>query len=135
MIIDIHRLIATDYGTLGVMSIDTIPQFTTLEPPWAYNERAKSSIPVGVYDAKKTTSAKYGETLLITGVPERSGILFHSGNYPEHTKGCILIGTGYLNNDDDYMITNSREAMRRFRQIFNKAEKIKVNIDMRSLVG
>jgi hypothetical protein len=38
-------------------------------------------------------SPRYGETFEITLVPGRTHILFHWGNYPSNTEGCVLLGT------------------------------------------
>lgn len=38
-------------------------------------------------------SPKYGETFEITDVDGRTHILFHWGNYPSNTEGCVLLGT------------------------------------------
>lgn len=135
MIIDIYRVRQTEAGTLGVMSIDDIPHFTTLELPWRFNERGMSSIPTGIYEGEKIISQKYGETVRIKDVPGRSGILFHAGNYTHHTRGCVLVGTGFFNKKDDFMITNSREAMRRFREMIKGAKKLRINIDRREQRG
>jgi hypothetical protein len=45
--------------------------------------------------------------LLVQDVPNRSYILFHVGNKPSHTKGCILVGSGRKQD----VVENSRLAM------------------------
>ena len=49
-------------------------------------------IPVGVYEVRVTWSPRFKRMLpLVEQVPGRSGIRFHRGIKPEHSKGCILV--------------------------------------------
>ena len=69
----------------------------TLELPWRDNEKSVSCIPKGIYKCSiryRNQSAMYDYVhLLVEDVPNRSYILFHRGNFPSDTKGCILTGT------------------------------------------
>ena len=57
-------------------------------------ENADYIIPVGTYPVSVTFSPRVKRMLPIIGnVPGRSGIRFHRGTKPEHSKGCILIST------------------------------------------
>jgi hypothetical protein len=62
----------------------------------------------------------------IQDVPNRSGILFHSGNYAAGKKidieGCILLGVGFLdlNNDKILDITTSRLTVAAFENFMGK---------------
>ena len=61
---------------------------------YATLENADYIIPVGTYPVSVTFSPHFKRMLpLIGNVPERSGIRFHRGTKPEHSKGCILIST------------------------------------------
>lgn len=104
----------------------------TLEEPWLENEPNISCIPEGSYVAKRRfdvelgTKAKRGEdlhpletTFEVSGVPGRSGILFHPGNTTLDTRGCILPGFSvgpwkslYMNFD--FAVLDSRRAFRTF---------------------
>ena len=69
----------------------------TLELPWKNNQKSVSCIPAGKYKcrvrlARESASRDYVH-LLVQDVEGRSYILFHYGNYPSDTKGCILTGT------------------------------------------
>ena len=69
----------------------------TLELPWKNNQKSVSCIPAGRYKcrvrlARESASRDYVH-LLVQDVEGRSYILFHYGNYPSDTKGCILTGT------------------------------------------
>jgi hypothetical protein len=85
----------------GVLLIDDAPFCCTLELPWKGNLKQVSCIPVGNYQAKKTLARKTNggllipETLEVVDVPNRSGILFHVGNTPSETNGCILLGDSF----------------------------------------
>jgi hypothetical protein len=48
----------------------------------------------------------------IRGVPNFSGIYFHSGNIAAHTDGCVLLGDTALNRQD--RIGDSVKAFERF---------------------
>lgn len=55
-------------------------------------ENADYIIPVGIYEVRVTRSPRFKRMLpLIGNVPGRSGIRFHRGTRPEHSKGCILV--------------------------------------------
>ena len=55
-------------------------------------ENADYIIPVGVYAISVTWSPRFKRMLpLVEQVPGRSGIRFHRGTKPEHSKGCILV--------------------------------------------
>ena len=69
----------------------------TLELAWRDNEKSVSCIPSGEYKCRvrlERESATRGYVhLLVQDVPNRSYILFHRGNYPSDSRGCILTGT------------------------------------------
>jgi len=68
----------------GIMRVDG-REIATLE-------NADYIIPVGTYPVSVTFSPRFKRMLpLIGNVPGRSGIRFHRGTKPEHSKGCILI--------------------------------------------
>ena len=55
-------------------------------------ENADYIIPVGTYPVLVTFSPRFKRMLpLIGNVPGRSGIRFHRGTRPEHSKGCVLV--------------------------------------------
>ncbi len=58
-------------------------------------ENADYIIPALIYGIGVTQSPKFKRLLpIVRQVPDRSGIRFHRGSRPEHSKGCILI-SGY----------------------------------------
>ena len=55
-------------------------------------ENADYLIPALIYHVAVTMSPKFNRLLpVIEQVPGRSGIRFHCGTRPEHSRGCILL--------------------------------------------
>jgi len=97
----------------------------TLERPWKNNQRNISCIPKGTYKVKWTFKlGKFGYCYEIQNVPNRAGILIHSGNYFYDVEGCILLGTGYndLNHDKFTDIINSKITVQAFNNLMGKKD-------------
>ena len=95
----LHRLHYSDRAIGGLLynvpaEDGTFTTLYTLELPWRDNHPTESCVQGGEYLCKKYPSEKFGERYILTGVPDRDGILIHPGNYPWNTEGCILLGTG-----------------------------------------
>lgn len=94
------------------------------------NQQNVSCIPVGKYKCSRHVTAKYPESrraYIINDVPNRSGILFHSGNIPSiDSSGCILLGmsVGKLTHNGKSMdaVLQSRDAMEKFHAIIQNKE-------------
>ena len=103
-------------GQLFLLDIydNILAKWDTLELPWLNNERRKSCIPLGNYKCKKHISPKFGRTLWVQDVPNRSEILIHSGNYHTQILGCILVGKDLKDiNGDGYLdVVRSKVAMK-----------------------
>ena len=55
-------------------------------------ENADYLVPALIYRVQVTQSPRFKRLLpILTQVPGRSGIRFHCGTKPEHSKGCILV--------------------------------------------
>ena len=55
-------------------------------------ENADYLVPALIYKVAVTMSPKFQRLLpILENVPGRTGIRFHRGSHPEHSKGCILI--------------------------------------------
>ncbi len=105
------RVADTGEVTYGVLiGSDGVPFAVTLEEAWHENQHNISCIPTGEYECKRWHSAKHPNTFEITGVANRSAILFHTGNEDEDTLGCVLIGEAY----NAPGITQSREGFAEF---------------------
>ncbi len=97
---DVNLLIIRDTfthnSTLGQLFLNGEKLCETLELPYRENQRSVSSIPAGEYKvnlrpARQSATRDYLH-LIVEDVPNRSYILFHRGNKPSHTRGCILVG-------------------------------------------
>lgn len=104
-------------ATMGVLCIDDMPEFVTLEEAWRDNERKISCIPVGRYKIKPRNSPSRGRVYEVVNVPERSHILIHAGNTHKDTEGCILLGMQFGSIENESAILASRSAMQRFMAI------------------
>jgi len=113
MQIKLARFKYTKDRTLGLLMLpDPHAMFFTLEPPWKENAKSISCIPNGQYFCHPQTTQKFGFTWEVQDVPGRSDILFHIGNYPKDTTGCILLGEDL----EDSSLKFSKQAMTRFRE-------------------
>jgi len=119
----LHRLKKTDTRTLGRLiafdDVEIIGIFTTLELPFKNNERNISCILGGYYIIEPRRSDKFGEHLIVNNVLNRDLILFHAGNTPSNTEGCILIGNRFanINADPEFEVVDSRNAMKKLTAI------------------
>lgn len=119
LILDLIRVGSSPRGTFGVLRHGQVPFVLTLERPWADNEREVSCIPAGQYRCRRIRSPKFGNTYEITDVPNRSNVLFHSGNTLDDTHGCILVGEEFSGTWDKPMLVSSRRG---FTELMNYLE-------------
>jgi hypothetical protein len=87
----------TDKSVLGKLYCNAEFIAHTLELAWRDNQKSVSCIPSGEYKcrvrlARESATREYVH-LLVQDVPDRSYILFHRGNNPSDSRGCILTGT------------------------------------------
>lgn len=100
MEIKLIREVFTDKGTIGRLLIDGLFYGWTLEDTDRQLEedisrkiKGKTAIPTGRYRVIITWSPRFKRDLpLLLNVPGFEGIRIHSGNTPEDTEGCILVG-------------------------------------------
>ena len=101
----------TEVSTIGNLYLDGEWLCDTLENPYLNNQRNISCIPEGQYKVRLRTARESATKdylhLLVQDVPDRSLILFHSGNTAKDTRGCVLVGIG---TEQDF-VKNSRLAM------------------------
>jgi hypothetical protein len=88
----LFRLEHSAQGVLGVLTINNQVFCATLELPDLNNAKNVSCIPAGVYICMRVQSPRFGNTFEVTGVENRSHILFHKGNTIADTQGCIILG-------------------------------------------
>ena len=132
MIFILHRTQELTDRTLGILFVVShnrlLNTFNTLELPWRNNQRNISCIPTGEYDVTPRHSARFGNHLHVLDVPNRSFILFHVGNWPRNTEGCILPGLGLVDIDNDGIpeVVSSRIAMNRLVEYGKNGCKLKI---------
>ena len=105
-------------------------KWCTLELPDKGNKARVSCIPEGEYLCEFTLSQSLKfATYYVNGVPGRSGIRIHSGNYTRQIFGCILLGKDHTDIDKDGIIdvTDSRMAVAEFEKVMGK-QKFKLKI-------
>lgn len=124
----IVRLEEADDGTFGGMLIDDHVFCVTLEPPDFDNVKNISNIPPGLYTCKRVDSPKYGDTFEITGIPNRSHVLFHAGNTVEHTKGCVLLARKWGVLGKDRAILNSGATFKEFMKKMDGIDECELEI-------
>src|SRR5690242_12524873 len=78
----------------GDLSINGKYVCHTLELPWRWNEHDVSCIPAGTYPCwwRYDRGRLQLENIRCSG-GKRLGVQIHRGAIPDHSKGCILIGT------------------------------------------
>lgn len=113
----LKRVALTPDATFGVLlDFDGVPFAVTLELPWRENQPNQSCIPTGFYQCRRVDSPKFGLTFEVTGVPGRKHILFHPGNLPADTSGCILVAEEYAQINGRAGVAQSRRAFEEFLQ-------------------
>ena len=61
-------------------------------------ENSRYLIAPGYYPFRLTWSPRFNRYMPeVCDVPNRSGLRFHQGTKPEHSRGCILVSAGALN--------------------------------------
>jgi len=74
-----------------------------LELPWKDNQQKVSCIPLGTYSVKRRHSDRFKEHFHIQDVPNRTWILIHPGNYYTQIMGCVLVGGGFSDINNDWL--------------------------------
>jgi hypothetical protein len=97
----------------------------TLEPPWKDNAPQISCIPAGLYTLRRRFSVKHAMELFgIDGVPDRSDIEIHPGNYPQDTLGCVLPGLAR----ELHAVLRSKEAFARFMDAMKGLTEVPIEV-------
>jgi len=115
-----QRFFENDTRTLGRWTGDFICD--CLELPGGGNEHNKNRIPAGEYLVKKFFSEHHQEMRYkLEDVPDRSGIEIDIANYPHELLGCVAIGKGFDDIDDDGQmeLTHSKVTWESFMEVMN----------------
>ena len=127
-VVIIVRQAFRDKQTLGELLVykdsQVIFKCDTLELPWKDNQHNISCVPTGAYNLKRYSSEKHTNVSSLPGIPNRSYILIHSGNYYTDIEGCILVGDGYedINNDGIVDVVNSRDTLTKLKEALQYEE-------------
>ncbi|QFU06879.1 hypothetical protein FIU82_17940 (plasmid) [Pseudoalteromonas sp. THAF3] len=91
------------------------------------------SWPAGSFTSKRKreiySSKRYPGVYELQGVPGRTKILIHAGNYHENTEGCLMPGKSWgVQADKHYYVGNSRKALSEIFSAISQSEQINVII-------
>ncbi len=129
-------LIRTHFSDQGVKGLMVANRhiFHTLELPWRGNVRNISCIPPGIYEmdyvrTRRPFSGRYFSHWL-KEVPNRTGILIHSGNWAgdttkglkSHSWGCILLGKQAGVLAGQRAVLSSRHAVYEFNTVLESTK-------------
>ena len=116
--------------TLGELYLDDMGYFCdTLEPhciDWSKEQKTqgKTAIPEGTYKVKVAWSPKRKRNVpWLQNVPHFSGIQIHPGNYPNDTRGCILVGTR-----EKGILIDSKIVFFSLMEKLKKEKEIEINV-------
>ena len=132
MRIEVLRTIDNGKQTNGVLYVENdgtiVFECYTLELPWKDNQRRVSCIPQGTYKAVKHRSPKFGNSVWIKDVPNRSEILIHPANYVRQLLGCIAVGKDLKDIDGDGLedTTSSRNTMKELLELLPDSFEVKI---------
>lgn len=87
-------------------------------------------VPKGEYVCKRTVWHKKGiPTFEITGVPNATRILFHTGNLEQDSEGCVLLGLSRTESTDGVTkIGSSKDAHKRFMEHLNGVDEFPLTV-------
>ena len=109
-----------DRGLTDSMSLEEIKKIKI---------KGNTCIPYGTYNVTITYSPRFKKNLpLINNVKGFDGIRIHSGNTPQDTEGCLLLGLNKVKG----RVVDSKVTVNKFIDIvqkaLNKGEKITIEI-------
>lgn len=121
MEISVKRRWFNEKATIGELFLDgdILRQCYTLEDPVRdVKIQGETAIPEGTYEIILNYSNRFKRIMpRLLSVPNYSGVLIHSGNTPEQTEGCLLVGRIIVNKE---FIGESRGA---FNDLYAKLEE------------
>lgn len=150
MKITLSRIFAAKTYTIGRLSLDGEYFCDTLEPTdrgldssmtedaiRKVKAKGLTAIPTGLYPltlrvrsqrlGDRTNYAFCGGRLpRLEGVPGYQGVLIHAGNYPEDTRGCVLVGRNLVKGQ----LLSSGQTLRALYSRLQAAEKRGATLEM-----
>lgn len=126
---------SSDFCTLGILTLPNGVRLYTIERPWIPDPVCKSGrkyescVSEGTYRLERHDSEKFGDVWALVNhdldvyhypydVPPgrewavRTAILIHAGNWVRDVIGCIAPGTSRVRLKGEWMVQNSRNALR-----------------------
>ena len=118
--VTITRTETDDQGTFGLWQSDSGFQVYTGELPWKGNKPNVSCIPAGKYQCAIRDSKKHGRCYGVEGVPGRTDIECHKGNFcgdeskgfKSDVLGCIIVGRAIDEIAGQKAVINSSDALK-----------------------
>lgn len=133
-------------STLGTLILDGEFQCYTLEDEVRQVKvPGETAIPPGTYDVLPRTEGgmhpryaeRYGDLHVgmahLQDVPDFQYVYIHTGNTDDHTDGCLLVGTDFVQLEDgNHELRDSRTAYvnlyREIREAWDQDEKVTITI-------
>jgi hypothetical protein len=112
----IARKYKTGICTSGYLAVNGKIIAYTLELPWQGNAPLISSIPDGGYPGILRYDHPDKWRIELTAVPGRNNVQIHTGNTPDDSEGCILVGLKLGN--DLCSVVDSKKAYDALRTAF-----------------
>lgn len=125
--LELERFCYGPLGTFGRLSGFGFEGYT-VERPWAGNAPFTSCIPEGVYTCRWVDSPKFGRTIEVTGVPQRTHILFHVANTMDDLEGCIGVGENLGALAGKWSVMASRNALHRLHSLLREVTEWQLRI-------
>lgn len=117
--------------TEGILYANGVRLCDTLEPTdraleWdGVKVRGRTAIPLGSYPITLGYSPRFRRTLPFIGnVPGYTGVRIHSGNTPDDTEGCVLVGV----RDRPGTLVCSAAALANVIRLLNAQRNIRLTI-------
>ena len=96
MLVTLHRTSTQGHAVYGECKV--VSHFGTIQAAFHTLENKRYLIAPGYYPLRLTWSPRFNRYMPeVCDVPNRSGLRFHRGTLPEHSRGCILLSAGNLN--------------------------------------
>lgn len=100
-----------------------------LQDPGEKKVFGKTCIPQGEYKVILNQSTRFKKLLpLLIDVPGFSGIRIHNGNIPDHTEGCILVGSTRAENFVGNSIDTLARLMVRLKAMSSTGQPMSISI-------
>lgn len=135
----LRRKIYTERSTLGELVIDQLlPIWYVLEDasrdlnrdgdlsdPGEVKVWGQTCIPAGTYTIRWQYSPHFKKRMpYLQDVPGFTGVMIHTGNKVEHTRGCLLVGKKpFRKSDAEYEVHSSTQAFNEIISLALRNEK------------